>query len=207
MTNAPPPGPTTPTGAHPSAGGGGSCAQAKAEARNVAEKGKQGPRAAAGNDIAADDDALANGDTRPARSGADAMSEQRYPIEQPEKSLGDLVSELTSEFSELVNTHVALAKAELKQDARQAGRAGGMVGGAGVAALVAVLMLSAAAAWDLAEVMAPGWAFLIVGAVWAIVAGVLALTGKKKLDEMDPGPRQTMDEIEEDKQWLKTQTG
>jgi uncharacterized membrane protein YqjE len=134
------------------------------------------------------------------------MSDERYPIEQPDKSLGDLVGELTTEFSALVSSHVALAKAELKQDARDAGKAGGMLGGAGVAALIAALMLSAAAAWGLAEVMEPGWAFLIVGAVWAIAAAVLGLTGKKQLDEMDPGPRQTIDEIKEDQQWLKTPT-
>jgi uncharacterized membrane protein YqjE len=91
------------------------------------------------------------------------MTDERYRIEHPDKSLGDLVSELTSEFSALVSSHVALAKAELKQDIRDAGKAGGMFGGAGMAALIALLMLSSAAAWGLAEVMEPGWAFLIVG--------------------------------------------
>ncbi len=134
------------------------------------------------------------------------MTDERYRIEQPDKSLGDLVGELTSEISELVTSHVELAKAEVRQDARDAARAGGMFGGAGVAALVALLMLSAAAAWGLAEVMEPGWAFLIVGAVWAVAAAVLGLTGKKELDEMNPGPQQTMEEIKEDRQWLKTQS-
>ncbi len=133
------------------------------------------------------------------------VEEPEYRIEQPDKSLGDLVSELTSEFSDLVTSHVALAKAEIKQDARDAGKAGGMFGGAGMAALIALLMLSAAAAWGLAEVMEPGWAFLIVGVLWAIVAAILALSGKKELDHMDPGPRKTMEEIKEDQQWLKTQ--
>jgi uncharacterized membrane protein YqjE len=133
------------------------------------------------------------------------MTDERYRIEQPDKSLGDLVGELTKEFSELVSSHIALAKAEMRQDAKDAGKAGGMLGGAGAAALIALLMLSAAAAWGLAEVMEPGWAFLIVGALWLIVAAVLALSGKKELDDMNPGPRKTMDELKEDKQWLKTQ--
>ncbi len=133
------------------------------------------------------------------------MTDERYRIEQPEKSVGDLVGELTTEISQLVNSHVELAKAEIRQDARDAAKAGGMFGSAGIATLVALLMLSAAAAWGLAEVMEPGWAFLVVGAVWAIVAAALALTGKKELDEMNPGPRKTMQEIEEDRKWLKTQ--
>jgi uncharacterized membrane protein YqjE len=134
------------------------------------------------------------------------MSEQRYPIENPEKSLSDLIGDLTSEVSALVTSHVELAKAELKQDARDAGKAGGMFGAAGVTALVALLMLSSAAAWGLAEVMDPGWAFLLVGGVWAVAAAALTMSGKKELDEMDPGPKRTVEEIKEDRQWLKTQT-
>lgn len=134
------------------------------------------------------------------------MSEERYPIEQPDKSVGDLVGELSTEFSALISSHVELAKAEIRSDAKDAGMAGGMFGGAGAAALIALLLLSSAAAWGLAEVMEPGWAFLIVGALWTVIAAVLALTGKRKLDDLNPGPQQTMNELKEDKQWLKQQT-
>ena len=134
------------------------------------------------------------------------MTDERYPLEEPDKSLGDLIGDLTSEFSSLVSTHVDLAKAEIKQDVRDAGKAGGMFGAAGVAALLALILLSSAAAWGLAEVMAAGWAFLIVGALWALVAAMLAFGGKKQIDDMDPGPQQTLEELKEDKQWLKNQT-
>lgn len=134
------------------------------------------------------------------------MTDERYPIEQPDKSVGDLVGQLSTEFSALISTHVDLAKAEIRRDAKDAGKAGGMFGGAGAAALIALLMLSSAAAWGLAELVEPGWAFLIVGAVWGVVAAVLAFTGKRELDEMNPGPQQTMNELQEDKQWLKQQT-
>ena len=134
------------------------------------------------------------------------MTDERYPLEEPDKSLGDLIGDLTSEFSSLVSTHVDLAKAEIKQDVRDAGKAGSMFGAAGVAALLALILLSSAAAWGLAEVMAAGWAFLIVGALWALVAAMLAFGGKKQIDDMDPGPQQTLEELKEDKQWLKNQT-
>lgn len=134
------------------------------------------------------------------------MTDKPYSLDDRDQSLGDLVSELTTEFSQLVTSHIDLAKVELKEDVREAGRAGGMFGGAGVSALVALLMLSAAAAWGLAEVMAPGWGFLIVGAVWAIVAAVLGMAGKKQVQHMHPGPTETVDEIKEDKKWLKNQT-
>lgn len=134
------------------------------------------------------------------------MTDERYPIDEPEKSLGDLVGELTSEFSALVSSHIDLAKAEIKQDVREAGKAGGMLGAAGVAALLALIAATLAAGWGLAEITAPGWAFLIVAAVWGIVAAVLAFSGKKKIDDMQPGPQETMEEVRKDKQWLKTQT-
>ena len=134
------------------------------------------------------------------------MTDKPYSLDHPDQSLGDLVGELTKEFSQLVTSHIDLAKVEIKEDVREAGRAGGMFGGAGVSALVAVLMLSAAAAWGLAELMAPGWAFLIVGIVWAIVAAALAMAGKRQVQHMHPGPTETVEEIKEDKKWLKNQT-
>jgi uncharacterized membrane protein YqjE len=135
------------------------------------------------------------------------MSEaEPYEVREPDKSLGDLAGELANEFSELVKTHVELAKWELRQDLRQAARAGAMLGAGAVAALVAILMISMAAAWGLAEVMAPGWAFLIISLVWALAGAVLIAAGRQHISTMEPGPRATTEELREDKQWLKHQT-
>lgn len=130
---------------------------------------------------------------------------ERFPIEEPDRSLGDLVGDLAAQVSGLVGNHIDLAKAELRDEARGAARAGGMAAAAAVSALVALIMLSAAAGWGLAEVMAPGWAFLLVGAVWTAAGGVLGASARSKLREIDPAPKQTINEIQEDKQWLKTQ--
>jgi len=62
---------------------------------------------------------------------------------------------------------IALAKAEFKQEVLKAGRPWGMLGGAGFAGYMVLLFASIAAWWGLAEVMAPGWAALIVTAIWA----------------------------------------
>lgn len=134
------------------------------------------------------------------------MSDEPYPIAEPDKSLGQLVGDLTHEFSTLVSTHIDLAKAELRQDAKAAGRASAMLGAGAIGALLAITMLSVAFGWALAETMAPGWAFLIVGLLWAVVAGALLLAGKKRLAQMDRALDDTMHEIKEDQQWLKTQT-
>lgn len=134
------------------------------------------------------------------------MSNDPYPIEEPDRSLGDLVGDLTSELSRLVTAHFALAKAELTDDAKAAAKASSMLAAGAVAALLALAMLSAALGWGLAETMSPGWAFLIVGALWSVVAGALVVTGRKRVAEMDRALGQTMDEIKEDQRWLTTPT-
>ncbi len=135
----------------------------------------------------------------------DNPSSPDHQLREPEQSLGDLVNRLTTELGDLMTAHVDLAKAELRQEAVQAGKGAGMLGAGGVAALVAAVMLSAAAAWALAETMAPGWAFLIVGMVWAAAAGALAAVGRNRLADVNPKPEQTMTELKEDKRWLKNQ--
>jgi hypothetical protein len=80
-----------------------------------------------------------------------------------------------------------------------------MLTGAAVAGLIALMLLSFAAAWGLAEVMPEGVAFLLVGVVWAAVAGALALRGRTELERVDPVPPQTRQTIQEDVQWAKQQ--
>ena len=61
-----------------------------------------------------------------------------------------------------------------------------MLGGGAFAAVMAVLLLSFAAAWGLAEVVPRRRAFLIVGLVWAAAAAVLAVTGKPEAGRGSP---------------------
>lgn len=120
-----------------------------------------------------------------------------------DRSLSDLLSELAGDFSTLVRQEVDLAKAEVKQEAKHAGQAAGALVGGAVAAFVALLLLAFALAWGLAEVLPPGFAFLIVGLLFAVVAGVLLQSGRKKLQHVEPAPTQTIETLKEDKQWLQ----
>jgi uncharacterized membrane protein YqjE len=122
-----------------------------------------------------------------------------------ERSLGELVSQLTTDFGELVSTQLELAKAEIKDEVARAGKGAGMVGGGGIAAHLAVLLLSLAAAWGLSEAMPTGFAFLIVGLVWAAVAGALVLLGRNQLRSVHPVPEQTKQTIKEDVEWVRQQ--
>ncbi len=124
-----------------------------------------------------------------------------------ETSIGELIGNISNDLSQLFRQEVELAKAELKQEAAKAGKAAGMLGGAGFAGYLAVVLLSFAAVFGLANVMDAGWAALIVAVVWAVIGAVLFVTGRNKLKTVDPVPHRTVDTIKEDAQWLKNPTG
>ncbi|TDD68890.1 phage holin family protein [Jiangella aurantiaca] len=104
-------------------------------------------------------------------------------------SLGELLGEMSRDLSTLVRQEVELAKAELQQSAGRAGRGAGMYGGAGVAAWLALLFLSIALWWAIADATGHGWSALIVAGLWAIVAAVLAATGRTEMRRVRGAPR------------------
>lgn len=122
-------------------------------------------------------------------------------------SVGELIGNISNDLSQLFRQEVELAKAEVKVEAAKAGKAAGMLGGAGFAGYLAVVLLSFAAVFGLANVMDPGWAALIVAVVWAVIGAILYARGRSKLKTVDPMPRRTVDTIKEDAQWLKNPTG
>lgn len=110
-------------------------------------------------------------------------------------SLGDLLSEVTSDLSTLMRQELELAKAELKQSATRAGRGAGMLGGAGYGAMMAVFFLSVALWWGLGYyVTGLGWSAVIVAVIWALVALVLFLAGRTQLKSIEGAPR-TVDSL------------
>lgn len=120
-------------------------------------------------------------------------------------SLGDLFGRMTTDLSTLVRKELELARVEIKEDVTKAGKAGGTLGAAAVAGWMALILLSFALAWGLAEIMPEGFAFLIVGVIYAIVAAVLYSAGRKKLQQVNPVPEQTVETLKEDAQWLRDQ--
>lgn len=127
------------------------------------------------------------------------------PRVEEERSLGELFGELTRELSELMRDEVKLARTELQQEARKAGKVGGMFGAGGLIGYTALLLLSFAAAWGLAEVMAAGFAFLIVGAVHALIAVFLLMRARARAKEVRPVPDETIETLKEDAEWARAQ--
>ncbi|MDP1804655.1 MAG: phage holin family protein, partial [Acidimicrobiales bacterium] len=120
-----------------------------------------------------------------------------------DRSLSDLLSDVTTEIATLFRKEVELAKAETTEQVSRATKAGGMLGAAAVIGFLALLLFSFALAWALAEVVPEGVAFAIVGVAFAVVAGVLAMAGKKRLATVNPVPNQTVQTLRDDVQVAK----
>jgi len=123
---------------------------------------------------------------------------------EDDRPLGELVQDLSRQTSTLIRQEMRLAQAELAEKGRHAGKGAGMFGGAGVVALYGVGALVAAAILGLATVIEPWIAAAAIGAVLLLVAGILALTGKKELDEAGPPkPEQALESMQRDVETVK----
>ena len=120
-----------------------------------------------------------------------------------DRSLSELLSDVTSEIGTLFRKEVELARIETSEQVSRAAKAGGMLGAAAVIGFLDLILFSFAAAWALSEVVPEGVAFLIVAIVFAIVAGVLATAGKKRLAAVKPVPDQTIQTVKQDVQVAK----
>jgi len=113
-----------------------------------------------------------------------------------EQSVGELIGEVSRDFSTLMRQELELAKAEIKTEVAKTGKAAGMLGGAGFAGYMVALFLSCALWWGLENVMDAGWAALIVAAVWGVIGAVLFVTGRSTMRSVHPKPERTVDTVQ-----------
>jgi Flp pilus assembly protein TadB len=105
---------------------------------------------------------------------------------QAQRSTAELVKTASEQISRLIRDELKLAQAELAQKGKHAGIGAGLFGAGGLIALYGVAALLTAVVLLLAYVM-PAWvAAVIVGVLLLGVAGVLALVGKKQVQQATP---------------------
>jgi hypothetical protein len=138
------------------------------------------------------------------RAAQVTLGDQPTPSERQAEttSLGDLLAEVSRDISTLMRQEVELAKAEIRESAKRAGKGAGFFSGAGVAGLLALAFLSVALWWGLGYVMGNAWSAVVVAALWGIVAAILAVVGKKEIDEISGMPK-TVDTLKEIPDTLK----
>ena len=124
-------------------------------------------------------------------------------INTDDRSLSELLSNVTGEIATLFRQEVELARVETSEQVSRAAKAGAMLGAAAVVGFLTLILLAFAAAWGLTEVVPEGVAFLIVGLVFGLVAAVLASAGKKKIALIRPVPDQTVQTLKDDVQVAK----
>jgi uncharacterized membrane protein YqjE len=134
------------------------------------------------------------------------MANDRMHDDLQDRPIGDLLKQLSQETTTLVRQELELAKAEMAQKGKQAGVGAGMFGGSGASALLGLGALTAAAIAALDTGIALWLAALILALLWLAVAGVLAVTGKGKVQQATPPvPEQTQESVKEDVRWAKNQ--
>jgi uncharacterized membrane protein YqjE len=101
-------------------------------------------------------------------------------------STGQLVSNLAEQVSTLVRDELTLARQEMTEKGKRAGVGAGLLGGAGVLALYGVGTLFVTLVLVL-DIWWPAWvAALVVTVVMFAIAGVVALVGKKQVQQAVP---------------------
>ena len=140
--------------------------------------------------------------TQPTSSGASRA--ETPPPDPKDATTGELIGSLTEQITTLVRDEVRLAQAEVTQKAQRFGVGAGLFGGAGIVALLGVNALVTAVILALADVL-PGWlAAIIVAVVLFLVAGVLALLGKRDVQKAAPPlPTETIASVQADVETVK----
>ncbi|HEY7620080.1 MAG TPA: phage holin family protein [Solirubrobacteraceae bacterium] len=136
-----------------------------------------------------------------------ATGDSRTADDLRDQSIGELVKDLATETSTLVRQEIDLAKAEMTERGKRAGKGAAMLGAAALVGLLAAGALTACMIAALDRAMATWLAALVVTVVYCAIAGALAMTGRKQMQEAAPPvPEQAIDSVKEDVQWAKTRT-
>lgn len=108
-----------------------------------------------------------------------------------DRSIGEILSAVTTDLSTLMRQELELAKAELKQTATKAGTGAGLFGGAALAGHMVLLFLSISLWWGVGMLIGHGWSALIVAVIWGIIAAALAVSGRSQLARARGVPQTT----------------
>jgi uncharacterized membrane protein YqjE len=127
-----------------------------------------------------------------------------YTASDTERSLGTIFKELTADLSALFRSEIALLKLELKESAAKLGGGAAMIAGALFLGLVGLAFLFVTITLGMVALGMPPWlSSLIVTIVLFAAAGVLIVMGKKKLEQVNFVPTESIEHIRSDIDALK----
>jgi len=127
-------------------------------------------------------------------------------VNQNERSLGDLFTDLSQQTSTLISQEMALARAEMSQKVSQVGRDAAYIGAGGALAYAATLSAVAAIVLVMVRLGVEPWlAAMLTAALVGLVAFVLIRNHARSLRQQQLTPDQTIDSVKETAQWLKNE--
>jgi H+/Cl- antiporter ClcA len=146
---------------------------------------------------------------------AEQPTEQSAPAPPPlppsapdeDRSVGELIFDVSERVTILVREEIELAKTEITEKLATLGRGAGIAAAAGVFVVAALIMLMFAVAWlinDLLGVETAVWAgFAIEALLLVILAAIAGLVAKKLFGEVEsPTPDMAIEELKETKETL-----
>ena len=116
------------------------------------------------------------------------------PSSDTDRTIGQLVADVTHDLQGIVRGEVALAKAEVTAGAKVLGKGAALLAGAAFLALMGFAFLLHTLAQVLAIWLPLSAGYGIVTAVVLIVAGVLAILGRKSLQGAKPTPERAIEQ-------------
>jgi acyl-coenzyme A thioesterase PaaI-like protein len=127
-------------------------------------------------------------------------------MQTDDRSLKDLLSDLSNSITTLFRKEIQLARAETSEKVTQVAVSLGSIVGGAILALAALIVLLQALVIGLAEAgIPPGWASLVVGVVVAGIAYAMVHKGTSDLKVSHLAPARTVDSIKRDAQMVKEQ--
>jgi uncharacterized membrane protein len=117
-----------------------------------------------------------------------------------EPTIGRLVVDTATDFSQLLKSEIELAKTELKVSLKAGGIGVGLFAAAAFLVLLAIVMVSIALALFLDWwIVGTATAFLIVFALYVLIAALLAFIGVRKVKQVK-APEQAIEAAKDTKQ-------
>jgi putative superfamily III holin-X len=128
-------------------------------------------------------------------------------IRTDDRSLGQMFADLSRDTRTLIQQEIQLAQTELTEKASRMAKGAALIGAGALLAYGGVLAIVAAVVLVFIALGLPAWAGALLGGILVAGAGYLLMrSGLSALRPQELVPRQTIDTLKEDAQWLRSQT-
>jgi len=132
------------------------------------------------------------------------QSQNQNPQENM-KSVVAAIKELKEDTANFLQTRYQMLLAELKQKLAAVKLALPLFAVAAVFALLSLFVLTGALVFVVGQAIGIGWALLVIGVLYLIIAGACAWIGINELSSAGVAPKRTLEVLKQDQVWLQTE--